>query len=91
MAEKPSMPWWIQAISYVGVPTVIAFYLLGIVPGVRSPFDQINDSIKAAAAVLERHDQSTRETQRLLKLICAGQWKGDEVMRRACWSNGHVP
>lgn len=34
-------PWWARLAATVGAPTVIVLYLLGAVPGLRSPIDRI--------------------------------------------------
>lgn len=78
------MPWWIKAVSMVGVPTIISFYLLGIIPGVRSPFDKVADEFKAAAQAMNAHELTAREQLRVARHICRGIWKDNPVAQASC-------
>ena len=82
------MPTWARVASMLGVPAVIAFYLLGMIPGMPSPFADIRNDLKAAAAALERHDQNTRESLRIFRLVCAGVWKDQPAVARNCYNGG---
>lgn len=84
-----AVPAWARLVSAVGAPTLIAFYLLGMLPGLRSPFDKFADEFKAAASALERHDQTSRESQRVMKLMCAGIWKDQPAVSRSCYGGGY--
>ena len=54
----------------VGLPTLLVIYLLGMIPGVRSPIDRIEAAVIA-------HDLATRDTNhgilRALRTICYRQ------------------
>lgn len=87
-----SLPPWARVVTMVGAPTIITFYLLGMLPGLRSPFDKIMEEFRASAAALEAHEQTARETLRVNRHICRGIWKGDPVMQAGCGRNGnHYP
>ena len=72
------LPLWLKAFGWlvgtVGLPGLIALYLLGAIPSLPSP-------IAAHEVSLERHDQGTL---RVLRMICRGIWRDIPAMAQDC-------
>ena len=78
------LPALVRAVGVVGVPALIAFYLLGMIPYVPSPFREITASVNAVASTLTKHEMTTAESIRVSRLICRGMWKGNPEMQEQC-------
>jgi hypothetical protein len=65
-------PFWLKALAVLGLPTFLLLWIMGA-------FHTILPSPVTAA--IERHE---RGTERALRMICRGVWKGDEVAQLDC-------
>ena len=59
---RVSSPW--ELLARYGAWTVLVFYLLGAIPGIKSPVDRIIESQNTSLA------NHNNETARLLRSIC---------------------
>lgn len=64
-----SGPWWAKLIAYVGAPMLLLAGVLGMIPGLRSPVFEIQQSLAA-------HRVETRRLTDVFALICRGTWRG---------------
>jgi hypothetical protein len=51
-------PWWVRLFAQVGVLGFLVLYLLGAIPGVRSPMDRIIESFDRGIAAFIRAVES---------------------------------
>lgn len=69
-----ALPMWVQGVAMVGVPSLIAFILLGVVPGVPSPIDRLehalSDHNQATASELEKNREVQKAMVQVLRAIC---------------------
>jgi hypothetical protein len=79
-----NMPVWARVVLWGGFPAIIAAFLLGMIPGVRSPFDRIEAAIEANTKMLAAHDRTAAETLRVYRIICRGTWKDNAEVARQC-------
>lgn len=54
------LPGWAHAIGYIGVPSIIVFFLLGMIPGLVSPQEKVFVNHETKAAIRE---------ERIIKLL----------------------
>ena len=78
------MPPWAKALSAVGFPTLVAAYLLGMIPGLASPISSMLLKLDAHAAQMAQYDRAAREQLRVTRHMCRALWRGDVVMQGAC-------
>lgn len=70
-------PWWAKLIAYVGAPTMLLAGVLGMLPGVKSPLFELQQSMAA-------HRVETRRLIDVFNLTCQGTWRGDAVRQAEC-------
>ena len=82
------LPMWVKGIAVVGVPSLIAFYLVLVVTGaIPSALSSEHEQIQTQQAteqtrVREEHkaqEQARQEQSQLLRLICANTAKSEAV------------
>lgn len=70
-------PWWVRAMAYFGVPSIIALFLIHLLANIM-------------LGAIQTHDQTTvRQGEamiRLLRELCA-QGAGTQEERRRCFSD----
>lgn len=75
------MPPWVKAIGYlagtIGLPGVIALYLLGAMPGLPNPIAKLSTDLSS-------HIHQDEERTRLLRLLCRGVWRGQPEVQERC-------
>jgi hypothetical protein len=71
-----ALPAWAKA-GVVGVICFITLFLLGAVPGVRSPIDRILEAVQL-------HDAHTKDMMDVLRQICENGAK-DRFAYARCW------
>ena len=91
--ESPGrdLPWWVRTIALVGVPGFIALGLLGMIPGVSSPFIRIEQAMAVIANTMREHDQTARATLHINQLVCRGIWRDNPEVQRQCGRNESPP
>lgn len=72
-------PW--AKVSVVGFMMLLVLYLLGALPGVKSPIDKIVEAVQRNSSLLEAHIESTEHS---LRLICKGVWRGNQEIQETC-------
>jgi hypothetical protein len=72
-----ALPPWVKA-GVVGVLAFITLFMLGAVPGMRSPIDRVLEAVQS-------HDANTREMMDVLRQICENGAK-DRFAYLRCWS-----
>ena len=76
MADPPNgtKPLVIQLIGLVGFSGAVVFALLGMIPGVRSPIDRIENTLATSTAETANNLRRNRAVQRemldILRAIC---------------------
>lgn len=70
-------PWWARLVAVIGVNGFLVLYLLGAIPGMPSPIMTIQSSLQA-------HGEETRDTLRVLRMVCRGVWKDVPEMQEQC-------
>lgn len=70
------LPGWAKA-GVVGVLAFISLFVLGAVPGMRSPIDRILEAVQL-------HDAHTKEMMDVLRQICENGAK-DRFAYGRCW------
>jgi len=74
-------PWWSRLLLNYGLSSLLVLYLLGMLPGLKSPIDRILDRIEShdinVVAVAEQtaslRVDTNRELLRVLRTICRYQ------------------
>jgi hypothetical protein len=63
-------PWWVKLFAQVGVLGFLVLYLLGAIPGVRSPMDRVLDSFdKGIAAIILAVQSRDDKIERLIESV----------------------
>lgn len=70
-------PWWVRAFAWVGLPAFLILYLLGAVPGLQSP-------LLAQQGIMTKHEDTTKELLRTMRLVCRGVWQSQPEVQRQC-------
>jgi len=69
-------PWWKQVLGWT-LPAFLVLYLLGAIPGLQSP-------LLANQALFTKHEDTTKELLRTIRLVCRGVWKDSAAIQREC-------
>ena len=72
-----SGPWWAKLVAYVGAPMVLLAGVLGMIPGLRSPLFDIQQSLAA-------HRVETRRLIDVFSLTCQGTGRGQSDRQADC-------
>ena len=78
------LPVWVKAVATVGFPALITMYLLGMIPFVSSPIQELMTNQRALAEGIQRHDRTTREMLRIFRWSCRGIWKANPEAAEQC-------
>lgn len=70
-------PWWAKLMLTVGAPMVLLAGILGMIPGVKSPLFDIQQSLAA-------HRVEARRMIEVYELTCRGVWRGDIEQQKNC-------
>lgn len=77
------LPPWAK-ISVVGFLMLMIAYLLGALPGMKSPIDRIVEATTMLEEKVSTHERTTGVLLRINRLICRGMWRGNPEMQSEC-------
>ena len=77
MNQSNGGPWWAKLIAYVGAPRMLLAGVLGMLPGVKSPLFELQQSMAA-------HRVETRRLIDVFSLTCQGTWRGQPDRQGDC-------
>lgn len=83
-----TVPIWVKAITFFGVPSSIAMYLVYMMAGthatdVKTTNELLNAHIKLSTAIEQRQEQQAETLRRVLIALCVNSAK-DESQRSRC-------
>jgi len=77
----PGMPWWVRAIAIIGIPGVLAIYLVYVgaqeLPSIRRAAEQTEREVVANREVIRGLITQTDALQRTVQRICYNTAKTD--------------
>ncbi len=79
-SDQGGIPKW----ANWGLGALIAAYLLGMIPGISSPFDKLRDGLTAMGQTIAIHDETAKAQVRVQRMTCKGVWKGNPEMQAQC-------
>ena len=87
-AESNGMPWWVKAAGVVGVPSLIAVFLVyALASGHQATTDDIAKDVKAHAEASELHTSDSKAAldriERIFRVMCVNA-AADSMQRERC-------